>query len=304
MFLYRAVWDAISRTLSSPHVVSHYPCIDWTSVSVEIFLAPDNDYKFPSFSQISVSVSFRCSFSGKHAEDIFGELFKEANTFYLRASSLQDRIDRLAVKVTQLDSTVEEGESDVRGLIVHCLFASSSCTSHFASYFPSSSSFYVLSFATRHQHEESVQELHHSGPAGGVQEQRAHSCPRDVQPERQASTAQHPLHLQVGVVDARTLTWHSGVVTTTFYWINKLLFDQELLLFLPTQSSNMDEEFNSEIISQPWMLVSQCWRLCVDIIWVNKFLAKKYLIVFDWAGLPGRRDFVSQWDHPGWRKDK
>ncbi|XP_077591748.1 wiskott-Aldrich syndrome protein family member 3b [Stigmatopora nigra] len=44
----------------------------------------------------------------KHAEDIFGELFKEANTFYLRANSLQDRIDRLSVKVTQLDSTVEE----------------------------------------------------------------------------------------------------------------------------------------------------------------------------------------------------
>lgn len=48
---------------------------------------------------------------GKHAEDIFGELFNEANLFYLRANSLQDRIDRLAVKVTQLDSTVEEGES-------------------------------------------------------------------------------------------------------------------------------------------------------------------------------------------------
>ncbi|XDV47481.1 hypothetical protein PO909_017096 [Leuciscus waleckii] len=44
----------------------------------------------------------------KHAEDIFGELFNEANLFYLRANSLQDRIDRLAVKVTQLDSTVEE----------------------------------------------------------------------------------------------------------------------------------------------------------------------------------------------------
>ncbi|XP_051018844.1 actin-binding protein WASF3 isoform X1 [Acomys russatus] len=44
----------------------------------------------------------------KHAEDIFGELFNEANKFYIRANSLQDRIDRLAVKVTQLDSTVEE----------------------------------------------------------------------------------------------------------------------------------------------------------------------------------------------------
>lgn len=47
---------------------------------------------------------------GKHAEDIFGELFNEANNFYIRANSLQDRIDRLAVKVTQLDSTVEEGK--------------------------------------------------------------------------------------------------------------------------------------------------------------------------------------------------
>ena len=51
---------------------------------------------------------------GKHAEDIFGELFNEANTFYIRANSLQDRIDRLAVKVTQLDSTVEEGESRLK----------------------------------------------------------------------------------------------------------------------------------------------------------------------------------------------
>ncbi|XP_058483666.1 actin-binding protein WASF3 isoform X2 [Solea solea] len=44
----------------------------------------------------------------KHAENVFGELFNEANTFYVRANSLQNRIDRLAVKVTQLDSSVEE----------------------------------------------------------------------------------------------------------------------------------------------------------------------------------------------------
>lgn len=48
--------------------------------------------------------------AGKHAENVFGELFNEANTFYGRANSLQDRIDRLAVKVTQLDSSVEEGQ--------------------------------------------------------------------------------------------------------------------------------------------------------------------------------------------------
>uniref|UniRef100_A0A672QZM8 Wiskott-Aldrich syndrome protein family member 3-like n=1 Tax=Sinocyclocheilus grahami TaxID=75366 RepID=A0A672QZM8_SINGR len=44
----------------------------------------------------------------RHAEDIFGELFNEANIFYMRMNSLQERVDLLAVKVTQLDSTVEE----------------------------------------------------------------------------------------------------------------------------------------------------------------------------------------------------
>ena len=44
----------------------------------------------------------------RHAEDMFGELYKEAESLHLRSSSLQARIDRLAVKVTQLDSTVEE----------------------------------------------------------------------------------------------------------------------------------------------------------------------------------------------------
>lgn len=62
-----------------------------------------------AFVFLSNICSLSRSFPGKHAEDIFGELFNEANTFYLRANSLQDRIDRLAVKVTQLDSTVEEG---------------------------------------------------------------------------------------------------------------------------------------------------------------------------------------------------
>lgn len=44
----------------------------------------------------------------KHSEDLFGELARETNSLYERSNSLQARIDRLAVKVTQLDSTVEE----------------------------------------------------------------------------------------------------------------------------------------------------------------------------------------------------
>ncbi|CAG9773921.1 unnamed protein product [Ceutorhynchus assimilis] len=44
----------------------------------------------------------------RHAEDLFGELARDAQQINDRSNSLQARIDRLAVKVTQLDSTVEE----------------------------------------------------------------------------------------------------------------------------------------------------------------------------------------------------
>ncbi|KAG8188446.1 hypothetical protein JTE90_008013 [Oedothorax gibbosus] len=44
----------------------------------------------------------------KHAEDIFTTLFKDAKVIADRTNSLQGRVDRLNVKVTQLDSTVEE----------------------------------------------------------------------------------------------------------------------------------------------------------------------------------------------------
>lgn len=44
----------------------------------------------------------------KHSEDLFGELAREAGNLSEHANSLQARIDRLAIKVTQLDSTIEE----------------------------------------------------------------------------------------------------------------------------------------------------------------------------------------------------
>ncbi|XP_037079333.1 wiskott-Aldrich syndrome protein family member 3-like [Pollicipes pollicipes] len=44
----------------------------------------------------------------RHAEDMFGELFREAERIVHRSASLQLRIDSLADKVTRLDSTVEE----------------------------------------------------------------------------------------------------------------------------------------------------------------------------------------------------
>ncbi|KAG7312392.1 hypothetical protein JYU34_001885 [Plutella xylostella] len=44
----------------------------------------------------------------KHAEDMFGELSRSASGLAERTNVLQARIDRLAIKVTQLDSAVEE----------------------------------------------------------------------------------------------------------------------------------------------------------------------------------------------------
>jgi len=45
----------------------------------------------------------------KHAEDVFGDLFIVAADLLQRSNSLQTRIDKLSVKVTSLDSNVEEG---------------------------------------------------------------------------------------------------------------------------------------------------------------------------------------------------
>ncbi|XP_053335513.1 actin-binding protein WASF1 isoform X2 [Clarias gariepinus] len=44
----------------------------------------------------------------KYAEDLFGELFNEAHAFSFRVNSLQERVDRLSVSVTQLDPKEEE----------------------------------------------------------------------------------------------------------------------------------------------------------------------------------------------------
>lgn len=47
---------------------------------------------------------------GKYAEDVFGELFVQAGAFAIRVNSLGERVDRLQVKVTQLDPKEEEGK--------------------------------------------------------------------------------------------------------------------------------------------------------------------------------------------------
>ncbi|KAL4629410.1 wiskott-Aldrich syndrome protein family member 2-like [Arapaima gigas] len=44
----------------------------------------------------------------RYAEDVFGELFVQASTFALRVNTLGERVDRLQLKVTQLDPKEEE----------------------------------------------------------------------------------------------------------------------------------------------------------------------------------------------------
>ena len=63
-----------------------------------------------------LSVCIKCLFTvcvcstGKYAEDLFGELFNEAHSFSFRVNSLQERVDRLSISVTQLDPKEEERE--------------------------------------------------------------------------------------------------------------------------------------------------------------------------------------------------
>lgn len=73
----------------------------------------ENDFTVDLFSgNFFPAFQFVCLFFlflGKFADDIFGELFTQAATFGFRVSSLVERVDRLQVKVTQLDPKEEEG---------------------------------------------------------------------------------------------------------------------------------------------------------------------------------------------------
>ena len=45
----------------------------------------------------------------KHAENIFGDLFNEADTIFRRSNGLNQRIEVLVERVTKLDPVVEQG---------------------------------------------------------------------------------------------------------------------------------------------------------------------------------------------------
>lgn len=73
---------------------------------------PD-DYPLPSELEAATNGTLantvrQLSSLSRHADDLFGELAREATNIADRTNSLQARVDRLAVKVTQLDSTEEK----------------------------------------------------------------------------------------------------------------------------------------------------------------------------------------------------
>lgn len=70
-----------------------------------------------------------CVCAGKYAEDLFGELFNEAHSFSFRVNSLQERVDRLSISVTQLDPKEEECE--------YCNHTHTHLHVHSPSFFPS-----------------------------------------------------------------------------------------------------------------------------------------------------------------------
>lgn len=82
----------------------------------------------------------------RHAEDLFGELARETHTLATRANSLQARLDKLAVKTTQLDSTVEEGSFG----------SSQALPGIFVEICPNRSIGFIFSFASRNSYAKSV----------------------------------------------------------------------------------------------------------------------------------------------------
>lgn len=54
------------------------------------------------------SVILQLSSLAKHAESIFAELFNEATSIHQRTVSAQERLEHLSIKVTKLDSNLEE----------------------------------------------------------------------------------------------------------------------------------------------------------------------------------------------------
>ncbi|XP_034748661.1 wiskott-Aldrich syndrome protein family member 2 [Etheostoma cragini] len=70
----------------------------------------------------------------KYAEDVFGELFIQAGAFAIRVNTLGEKVDRLQVKVTQLDPKEEEGKYSIMFqllLLIFLLMLRSKCIDNY-----------------------------------------------------------------------------------------------------------------------------------------------------------------------------
>jgi len=76
----------------------------------------DNELECVSNSTLANLIRQLSSLSA-HAEDLFTELYHETCCSFSRMAQLNDRVDRLKIKITQLNHTVEEGKCS---LFVQC----------------------------------------------------------------------------------------------------------------------------------------------------------------------------------------
>jgi WAS protein family, member 3 len=83
--------------------------IEPTFVARSVYQRPELANDLETVTNITLTNIMRqLSSLARHSEDLFGELARETNNMADRANSLQSRIDRLSIKVTQLDSDVKE----------------------------------------------------------------------------------------------------------------------------------------------------------------------------------------------------
>lgn len=82
--------------------------VRFPSFSFEFFAVEIHRFAFFEFAGTLANVIRQLSSLSAYAEDLFGGLVSETSIMIKRANTLQARVDKLAQKVTELDSTVEE----------------------------------------------------------------------------------------------------------------------------------------------------------------------------------------------------
>ena len=82
----------------------------YISRSVNLEVIPKGVPELECLTNVTLSSLIRqLSNLARHAEDLFGELYNEANSMHQKSCMLQERIDVLSVKVTQLDAINDKG---------------------------------------------------------------------------------------------------------------------------------------------------------------------------------------------------